>query len=100
MHRTIISLIASVLVVSSILVFCQLTRKFVRFDHRSSKFHAQFASACDSMLSRFPLNTNKLVEISTADPSLPQIVRDLRPETIKLSTNWVWILVDDSHTDG
>lgn len=92
--------IAAVLAVFLLLLYCQLTRKYVRFENKSAKYHADFAAACDSILAHYPLGTNEFLELSTTDVGLPQIVRDLRPERIKIATNWVWVLVDGSHTDG
>jgi hypothetical protein len=98
--KVITALIASVLTVFLLLVYCQFTRKFIRFEHRSTRYHADFAAACGSILAHYPLGTKRFVEISPADASLPGIVRDLHPERIKVATNWVWILVDGSHLDG
>jgi len=100
MPKVITALVASVLAVFLLLVYCQLTRKFVRFEHRNTNYHANFAGACESILGHHPLGTNRFIEISPADASLPRIVRELHPERIKVSTNWVWILVDGSHLDG
>src|ERR1043166_974802 len=77
-----------------------LDSKFRRFKRQSSQYHSDFAEACDSILLRHPLATNRFVEVSLSEGSLPEIVRSLRPSRIKVSTNWVWILVDGSHTDG
>ena|SRR6185369_4330378 len=75
--------------------------KYSRFKHRNAEYHAAFAAACDSMLTQFSLATNKFFEFSAADPLVSRIVRDLHPAKIKVSTNWVWILVDGSHSgDG
>jgi hypothetical protein len=98
--KVITALMAGVLAVFLLLVYCQLTRKYVRFEHQSSKYHAEFATACDSILAQHPLGTNGFLEISTTDTSLPRIVGDLHPERIKVSTNCVWVLVDGTHTDG
>lgn len=91
---------ALALTVFLLLLYCQLTRKYVRFENKSAKYHADFAAACDSILAHYPLGTNKFLDISTTDAGLPGIVRDLHPERIKVATNWVWVLVDGSHTDG
>jgi hypothetical protein len=91
---------SSLLALLLILVYLQISRKYVRFEHRSAKYHADFAAACDSILASHPLGTNGFVEVSATDGSLPPIVRELGPVRIQVSTNWVWVLVDDSHTDG
>src|SRR5260221_280582 len=87
---------ALIVVVFAVLLFWLLDTKFRRFKHQSAKYHAEVAAACDFML----IGTNKAIELSVADASLPEMVRRLRPCKIKLAANWVWIWVDDSHTDG
>lgn len=98
--KVITALIASALMVFLFLLDCQFTRKYVRFEHHSTKYYSDFAAACDSILAHYPLGTNQFLEISTTDAGLPQIVRDLHPVRIQIATGWVWVLVDDSHTDG
>jgi hypothetical protein len=93
-------LLAGVLVLFLLLVCTQLTSKYVRFEHQSPKYRADFAAACDSILAHYPLGTNGYLEIPTNDTFLPKIVSELHPEKIKISTNQVWVLVDGSHTDG
>jgi hypothetical protein len=75
-------------------------RKYLRFKHQSAKGHADFALACDFLLTHHPLGTNKFIELSGTDPGLPVLVRNLHPEKIKLAANRLWILVDGSHDDG
>jgi len=75
--------------------------KYLRFKHQSGEYYATFAAACDSMLAHYSLGTNGFLEISGAGEFLPRMVRDLHPWRIKVSTNWVWILVNGSHSrDG
>ena len=74
--------------------------KFRRFKRQSLQYHKDFAAACDSILSHYPLGTNGSLEIPAAGGTLPEIILALHPSRIKVSTNWVWILVDGSHTDG
>jgi len=91
-----------VLIVVSFAVFVVwlFDTKFRKFEHQSVEYYTDFATAGDFMLAHYPLGTNKFIEIPVSDPSLPKIVSNLQPVRIKLSTDWVWILVDGSHTDG
>ena len=98
--KIITALIVSLLAVFALLLYLQVTRKFIRFEHRSTTYYEDFAAACGLILAHYPIGTNRFVDISPADASLPVIVRDLHPERIRVATNWVWILVDGSHLDG
>src|SRR5678815_4154771 len=84
-------------VASVVALIWLLDGKYSRFNHKSAEYHAAFAAGCDSMFEHYPLGTNKFIELSAADAFVPQVVRDLHPARIKVSTNWVWILVDGSH---
>ncbi|EEF59022.1 hypothetical protein [Pedosphaera parvula] len=95
------------IIISALIVGCCLVllnwlfdSKYSRFKSQNPKYHADFAAACDSILANHPLGTNKYMELSVTDTSLAEIIRNLHPERIKVSTNWVWIWVDSSHTDG
>ena len=63
-----------------------------RFRHRSEAYYAEFAKACDSLLEHHPLGTNRFIELSVTGAALPQIIQDLQPSKIKVSSNRVWIL--------
>jgi hypothetical protein len=96
------TIIISALIVGCCLVLLNwlLDSKYRRFKNQNPKYHADVAAACDSMLANHPLGTNQYMELSVTDASLPEIIRNLHPEKIKLSTNWVWIWVDSSRSDG
>ena len=66
--------------------------EYFLFRHRSERYYADFATACDVVLEQHPLGTNKFIELHAMDSSIPKIIRDLRPAKIKLAPNWVWIL--------
>ena len=66
--------------------------QYFAFKHRSTGYYAEFTRACDSLLALHPLGTNKLIELSGADPSIPSIIREVRPSKIQLSQNSVGIL--------
>ena len=83
-----------------ILLVWLLDSKYSRFKRRSPQYHSDFATACDSILAQHQLGIDEFLELSVGDGSLPEIVRSLRPEKIKISPNRVWILVDHTHTDG
>jgi hypothetical protein len=91
---------ATVLAVLLLLLYCQVTRKYVRFKHQSTKYHSAVAVACDFMLAHYLVGGTNGVEVPATDTALPQVIRNLHPLKIKLERNWVWILVGDSHLDG
>jgi hypothetical protein len=94
---------ASVLVVVAfaVVLFVLFGTKFRRFKHQSAKYHAEVATGCDFMLAQYAIGTNYHgIDVSVTDAGLPQIIRCLHPIKIKLATNWAWILVDGTHTDG
>src|SRR2546430_1607636 len=75
--------------------------KFLRFKHRGDQYYAALALSCDTMLALYPLGTNRFLEIPNSDLLVPGMVRDLHPWRTKVSTDWVWILVNGSHSrDG
>ncbi len=73
---------------------------FWRFKHRSTKYHADVAKACDFILNTYALGTNRVMDILPSDPSLPRVISNLRPERLAISSNRVWILVNESHING
>jgi hypothetical protein len=95
----IIFLLFLVVVIGGV-VYLRNSSVYLGFKHKSTKYHAEFAEACDSVLAQHPLGTNKDIELSTTDPSLPKIITDLHPVRIGVSPNKVWILVNESHIDG
>jgi hypothetical protein len=98
--KVITGLTASVLAVFLLLLYCQLTRKYVEFKHRTAAYHSEVAAACDFMLAHYLVGGTNGVEISATDTALPQVIRNLHPLKIKVARNWAWIWVDDSHLDG
>ena len=71
---------------------------YVRLQHKSHDYYVELASACDSILSKHPLGTNDVIWIPVTDPSLPKVVRDLRPIKLQVNHQGVWMLLDsDSH---
>lgn len=65
---------------------------YSRFRHKGESYYAEFTTACDTILVQHPLGTNRFIEVSVLDASLPKIIQDLQPAKIKLSSNRVWIL--------
>jgi hypothetical protein len=80
--------------------YLRFTSVYLGFKHKSTKYHAEFAEACDAVLAQHPLGTNKDMELSVSDPSLPNIITDLHPVLIRVYPNKVAILVNESHIDG
>lgn len=91
---------ALTLVLAMALAAWLLDSNLRKFERKGASFHADFAAACDSILAQHPLGTNKTIQLSPVDPSLPKIVCDLHPLKIQISANRIWMLVDGSHADG
>ena len=71
---------------------------YIRLQHKSPEYYAELAAACDSILAKYPLGTNEVIWIPITDPSLPRVVRDLRPLKLQVNPHRVWMLLDsDSH---
>jgi hypothetical protein len=94
------ALVVFVTVAISFVAYVRHTSVYLGFKHKSAKYHADFAEACDSILAQHPLGTNKDMKLSVTNPSLPKIITDLHPVKIGVSSNKVWILVNESHIDG
>jgi hypothetical protein len=92
--------LAFLIVVIGGVAYLRHTSVYLGFKHKSPKYHAEFAKACDSVLAQHPLGTNKDIELSAADPLLPNIITDLHPVRIEVSPDKVWILVNGSHIGG
>ncbi len=99
-RRTLRKAITVLAIAASIIGYFRLTSYYLSFKHKRAKYHADFAKACDSLLINYPLGTNKYVEISAKDSSLPKMISDLHPERIRVARNKVWILVHGSHVNG
>lgn len=79
--------------------FIYLSPRFTtlyRFDHQNDDYYATLSQACDLVLAEHPLGTNKFIELSVNDPSLPQIIRDLQPQKIKIGPQSFWMVHRDS----
>jgi len=66
---------------------------YLRFMGKSPQYYSEFARACDSMLAQHPNAANQFIEIPSADPSVPKIIRNLRPNRITISSNRVHLIV-------
>src|SRR4051812_7303795 len=69
-----------------------LTPQYFSFRHRSEKYYAEFTTACESLLTQYPVGTNSFIELNGTDVSIPKIIRDLHPVRIKVAQDRVWIL--------
>ncbi|GEM_PF-2905324 len=83
-----VALLIAFLLVLPILVH----RQQFAFRHSSPGYYADFTRACDSLLAQHPVGTNKFVEVPINEPSLPDIIRQVHPFSIKVASNRVWIL--------
>jgi hypothetical protein len=90
--------------VSPLFIF---TSPFRRFMGKDPMYHAEIARACDSVMRQHPLGTNAaivsvaggdesilLLDVPLSDPSLPKVIRDLRPSKITISKNRIHMIVD------
>ena len=66
--------------------------QYSRFRHQSDSYYTEFGKACDAILAKHPVGTNRFIELSVVDPSLPKIIRALQPLKITVQSNRVWIL--------
>ena len=73
---------------------------YIRLQHKSPKYYAELAGACDSLLATHPLGTNEVIWISVTDTSLPAVVRDLHPLKLQVNPHRVWMLLDSDSRAG
>lgn len=97
-----------IILVTGLVIFCivgflwclgyVLNPQYFGLRHKSAKFYADYAAACDSVLAAHPLGTNESIKIPVTDPSLPKIMTDLHPVRIVVGSQRVWMLLgSDSH---
>jgi hypothetical protein len=72
------------------------TGGYWRFLKRDQRYYMEFARACDSIMAHYPAGTNVSIAVATTDPSLPKIIRALRPTRIESQSNRVWMLIGRS----
>src|SRR5215469_5810646 len=56
-----------VFLLASVIAYARATSTFLAFKHKSAKYHADFAEACDLILAQHPLGTNEDIELSGSD---------------------------------
>src|SRR5688500_8991356 len=66
--------------------------QYSRFRHKSPAYYSDLTQAFDKLLAEHPVGTNRLVELSVTDPSLPNSILDLQPVKIQVWPHRVWIL--------
>ena len=92
-----------------LIVICALsllTSDYLHFMGKDRQYYSDLARACDLVLERHPLGTNAtsvpvvgsdvpyvFIRIPGDDPLLPQVIRDLDPEHVTVSSNRVHIVV-------
>jgi hypothetical protein len=97
---TTIALVVLFVLALFIVPYLYFNADYLRFKHKNAEYHASFGEACDLILAQHPLGTNRVIELSGTDPSLPTIISDLHPQKIGLAPNKVWIGVHDGHIGG
>jgi hypothetical protein len=65
---------------------------FYRFHHSSEVYYSTLTKSCDTIITEHPLGTNRCIELSISDPSLPKIIHDLQPLKIQVWPHRIWIL--------
>jgi hypothetical protein len=73
---------------------------YLRLQHKSPKYYAELAAACDSILATHPIGTNEVIWIPVTDTSLPAVVRRLHPLKLQVNPHGVWILLDSDSRAG
>jgi hypothetical protein len=73
---------------------------YIRLQHKSPRYYAELAAACDSVLATHPLGTNDVIWIPVTDTSLPAPVRDLHPLKLQVNPQRVWMLLDSDSRAG
>src|SRR5438045_7124511 len=73
---------------------------YIRLQHKSPKYYAELAAACDSISAKYPMGTNAVTAIPVKDPSLPAAIRALHPLNLKVSSQRVWMLLDSNSRAG
>ena len=77
-----------------------LNLQYFGLRHKSARYYADYAAACDSVLAAHPLGTNESIKISVTDPSLPKIMTDLHPIRIEVRPRCVWMLLGSASHNG
>jgi hypothetical protein len=94
-RRVVVSLVALLVVVPAalaVIVPKLIESPFIRFMERDERYYGSLANACDAVLAEHPLGTNQPLRIAGSDVSLPEIIRDLRPSSVTVSSNRVHIM--------
>ena len=90
--RAIILLVLLLVCIAGVFFVAPHLTQYSRFRHKSDDYYAELTKACDAILAQHPVGTNRFIELSVADPSLPKIVADLQPLKIEIQPQRVWIL--------
>src|SRR5690242_19688882 len=77
-----------------------LESHYIQLQHKSPKFYARLAAACDSILAKYPVSTNKVIQVPVTDPSLPDAVKDMHPLKLRVKSQSVWMLLDSNSRAG
>ena len=92
LSKFIIALAVLLLGVLSLYFIAPQLTQYARFRHKSDAYYSELTKAFDTMLAEHPIGTNRWIELSVTDPSLPKVVRDLQPLKIKVSPQRIWVL--------
>lgn len=78
-----------------LVIVCWPKPPVLQFMSQGRKYFREFGQACDSLLQKYPLGTNRSIRILGDDSSLPSIIRNLNygVERVTISSNSVHIVV-------
>ncbi len=66
--------------------------QYSRFQHQGDEYYSELARACDAIIAEHLVGTNRFIELTVTDSSLPKIIRDLHPLKIVVQPQRIWIL--------
>lgn len=79
--------------IASMLFSCGKSPTYLSFTARSSTYYANIAGACDTLLLKTAGLANGERKIPGNSNELPEILRELRPQYVVVSTNGVFLLI-------
>lgn len=94
--RTILFSLAVILILC-VVVF-KMTSPYQRFLRKDFSYHAALAQACATTLEQHPVGAEPVVWVPVTDASVPTIIQELHPVSIKVESNRVCIAIGERRT--
>src|SRR5438094_659929 len=97
-RKTILCAIAALTVIAFAVLYATLTEgppsywSFSR--HRSARYYAQFADACDRLIAQTVQGTTNVVRLQGDDPQLPEMIRKLTGKFVEVRADRVYVFVN------